>query len=278
MRDTELYRAGDPFRRMFVDGEGMRTQLAVPLYSGDTPMGGFTLSRQRVEAFSDAEIALVETFADQAVIAIENARQFRELQTRLEHEAATRELLSVISQSRDDETLVFEMIVRSAARLCGSPGTTLMLVDEARENLVHSIAGWDEDKGQVGGATLPLTDPGVAPAAVRECRIVHDVNIADSDLYHQGHKHRRRLVDELGVHTLLSVPIYAGGEAIGCINLRRTEPGPFTDRQIALVEAFAAQAVIAIENVRQFRELQTRLEREAATQGNPLRHQPEPGR
>ena len=244
--------------------EAIRTFVVVPLMVSGTAIGCLWVYRQEVLPFTDAQIALVETFADQAVIAIENTRQFRELQTRLEHEAATRELLSIISQSRDDETLVFEMIVRSAGRLCGSPGTTLMLVDEARENLVHR-AGWDEDKGQVGGATLPLTDPGVAPVAVRECRIVHDVNIADSDLYHQGHKNRRRLVEELGVHTLLSVPIYVGGEAIGCINLGRREPGPFTDQQIALVEAFAAQAVIAIENARQFRELQTRLEREAAT-------------
>ena len=265
MRDTELYRAGDPFRRMFVDGEGMRTQLAVPLYSGDTPMGGFTLSRQRVEAFSDAEIALVETFAAQAIIAIENARQFRELQTKLEHEAATRELLSVISQSRDDEEPVFQMIVQSAARLCASHRTTLTLVDEARENIVIRTAWGEEVLDRFIGMSLPLTDSGVAPTAIRERRLVHEVNIGDSDLYRQGHKHRRTMVDELGVHTLLSVPIYAGGEAIGCINLQRTDPGPFTDSQIALVESFAAQAVIAIENVRQFRELQTRLEREAAT-------------
>jgi GAF domain-containing protein len=80
------------------------------------------------------------------------------------------------------------------------------------------------------------------------CRCL--VNIGDSDLYRQGHEHRRVLVDELGVHTLLSVPIYSGGEAIGCINLQRTEPGPFTSQQIALIESIAAQAVIAIENVR----------------------------
>ena len=245
--------------------EGMRTYLAVPLMSNGIGIGYIGLYRTEVLPFADDQIALLGSFADQAVIAIENARQFQELQTRLEHEAATRELLSVISQSRDDEAPVFQMIVKSAARLCGSPRTTLTLVDEAKENIVLR-AGWDEkDLDQRLGASLPLTDPGVAPAAVRERRLVHDVNIADSDLYRQGHKHRRTSVDDLGVHTLLSVQIFADGEAIGCINLMRTEPGPFTDQQIALIESFAAQAVIAIENARQFRELQTRLEREAAT-------------
>ena len=119
---------------------------------------------------------------------------------------------------------------------------------------------------------MPLTDPGVAAVAVREGRVVHDVNIADSDLYRQGHEVRRKLVDELGVQTLLSVPINSGTEAIGSINLIRREPGPFPDQQIALVESFAAQAVIAIENVRQFREIQfananlsQALERQTAT-------------
>jgi GAF domain-containing protein len=126
MRDSEMYRAGDPTRRKIVDAEGMRTQLVIPLFNGVTPIGGFVLFRSQVERFADEEIELLQTFADQAVIAIENARQFRELQTKLEHEAATRGLLSIISQSRDDEAPVFQMIVKSATRLCGSHRTRLV--------------------------------------------------------------------------------------------------------------------------------------------------------
>jgi GAF domain-containing protein len=265
MRDTELYRAGDPFRRMFVDGEGMRTQLAVPLYSGDTPMGGFTLSRRRVEAFSDAEIALVETFAAQAVIAIENARQFRELQNRLEREAATRQILSVINQSPDDEQPVFDAVLKNAARLCGSPNALLSLVDDGREFIINRAA-WGETYNEADlGQKVPFAGENVAAQTIREKRVVQIEDLADTDLYREGWQYRRDLVDKAGIRTVLAVPLISGGEGIGCINLRRSEVLPFTPDQIALLETFAAQAVIAIENVRQFRELQTRLEREAAT-------------
>ena len=266
MRDTELYRAGDSFRRMFVDGEGMRTQLAVPLYSGDTPMGGFTLSRQRVEAFSDAEIALVETFAAQAVIAIENARQFRELQTRLEREAASRNILHVISQSRDDEQPVFDVILENAARLCGAPMANLQLIDAQKENLVVK-AQWGEPLRhfQVGDIAVSLDSDSVAAHAVRDKKPVQIEDLADTDLYRSGDPHRVAVVDEEGIRTSLGVPLISGEEVLGDLFLIRREVKPFTDDQIALLETFAAQAVIAIENVRQFRELQTRLEREEAT-------------
>ena len=248
-----------------VDVEGMRTYLAVPLMSNGIGIGYIGLYRTEVLPFTDEQIALIKTFATQAVIAIENVRQFRELQTRLEHEAATRELLSIISQSRDDETPVFQTIVKSASRLCNSWRTTLALVDDARENIVNRAGGVDGEPDLFAGDALPLTDSGGAALAIRERRLVHEANLATSELYRRGHEQRRKVVDELGVQSLLTVPIFAGDEAIGCINLMRKEPEPFENEQIRLIESFAAQAVIAIENVRQFRELQTRLEREAAT-------------
>ena len=176
-----------------------------------------------------------------------------------------REVLSIISQCRDDESPVFSSILEHAARLCDSPRTALLLADDARENIVYR-AGWGEENLQpLVGTKQAMTDPGIAPRAVREQRVVHEEDLANSDLYRQGHADRRFLVDKLGVHTLLGVPLISNGQAIGCISLHRTEPGPFRNDQIELVESFAAQAVIAIENVRQFRELQIRLEREAAT-------------
>jgi GAF domain-containing protein len=261
MRDTELYRAGDPSRRMFVDGEGMRTQLAVPLYSGDTPMGGFTLSRQRVEAFSDAEIALVETFAAQAVIAIENARQFRELQTRLEHEAATRELLSVISQSRDDETPVFDFILENAARLCPSPMARLYLVEAERTHFAVA-ANWGENVPSIEPSfRMPLDSTSNLAKAINQGSTVHIADIREN----AASPVQVQLAQREGLRTQLSVPLLKDGIAIGCLTLSRREVLPYEDEHIALLETFAAQAVIAIENARQFRELQTKLEREAAS-------------
>ena len=261
MRDTELYRAGDPFRRMFVDGEGMRTQLAVPLYSGDTPMGGFTLSRQRVEAFSDAEIALVETFAAQAVIAIENARQFRELQTRLEHEAATRELLSVISQSREDEQPVFDFILENAARLCPSPMARLYLVEAERTHFAVA-ANWGENVPSIEPSfRMPLDSTSNLAKAINQGSTVHIADIREN----AASPVQVQLAQREGLRTQLSVPLLKDGIAIGCLTLSRREVQPYEQEHIALLETFAAQAVIAIENARQFRELQNRLEREAAS-------------
>ena len=181
---------------------------------------------------------------------------------------ATREIMRVVAESRHDEQPVFQAIVKSASRLCNSWRTTLALVDDAKENIVNR-AGWlDGEPDRFTGVSLPLVDQGIAPLAIRERRLVHETNIADSELYRNGHKNRRHLVDELGVQTLLTVPIYAGTEVIGCINLMRQEPDPFSDQQILLLETFADQAVIAIENARQFRELQTRLDGHVQVQEN----------
>ena len=192
-------------------------------------------------------------------------RQFRELQTRLEREAATRQILSVISQSPDDEQPVFDTILESAARLCGSPNAVLSLIDENEENVTLK-AQWGEKYRVVNtGATMPLSRNSLVSIAIREMRTVQIEDLAETDLYRAGDEMIRRRVEEEGVRTILGVPMISNGRAIGTISLRRTEVRLFTADQISLLETFAAQAVIAIENVRQFRELQTRLEREAAT-------------
>ena len=265
LADDDRYRQGDPVRVQMVDEEGARTLLCVPLIVGEAAIGCINLRRNEVKPFTQDEIALVETIAAQAVIAIENVRQFRELQTRLEREEATREILSVISQSPDDEQPVFDVILENAAKLCGSPNALLTLADDARENLVYA-ADWGEKYRGIGpGAKVPLSADHTAALAVRGRKAVQIEDLADTEMYRNEEPHRRRLVDEEGVRTMLGVPLIADNEAIGCITLRRLEVRPFGPDQIALLETFAAQAVIAIENVRQFRELQTRLEREAAT-------------
>ncbi len=268
LKDTDLYRSGDPTRRNLVDDEGMRIQLVLPLRQGDKAIAAFSLYRRKVQPFSDSEIALLETFAAQAVIAIENVRQFRDLQIRLEREAASRDILEVISQSRDDETPVFDALLRNAARLCKAENAGLVLVadDETHFSVAATLL---PQAGFVPGETLYPLDLDLGAAnCMREARIIHRRDVREvledkskSDLSVSATK---LLVDE-GVRTTLWVPLRRGGVVIGSFGLYRHEVREFVDDEIALVETFAAQAVIAIENVRQFRELQTRLEREAAS-------------
>jgi GAF domain-containing protein len=254
MGESQLYRNGSPQVRRLVDQEGIRTILFVPLISGGEAIGVITLFRREVDPFEQRNIELVETFAAQAVIAIENVRQFRELQTRLEREAATREILQVISRSRDHEKPVFDMILQNAARLCAAPLASLNLLDEAGERLILQ-AGWGErlEEMEEGVAEFPLDGKSVPATAVRESRLVHIRDMADTDAYRSGDPLRVRAVDTHGIRSFLAVPLLRDGKAIGCIDLFRREVSPFEDRHVELIETFAAQAVIAIENVRQFR-------------------------
>jgi len=186
----------------------------------------------------------------------------------LEREAATREILQVISRSRDDEKPVFDTILENARRLCKAPMAGLIL-GRAQDHY-QTLAAQHESKDSTiklyRSDQVPM-DPRVSyvAQAIHECRVIHLVDMSDSELYRAGSPYVRALVDIEGIRTILFVPLIAGGEAIGAITLFRHEVAAFDDRDIALVETFAAQAVIAIENVRQFRELQSRLEREVAT-------------
>ena len=223
------------------------------------PIGCIDLFRTRAEPFDERQIALVETFATQAVIAIENVRQFREVQERLERETATGEVLSVISTSRDDDNPVFDAILESSARLCETPTASLFLLDDNKETLVYrrSAGHLLSEAYEIGVSKFPL-DLNITPVrSVNERRTVHAPDIAELDAYKNGEPASIRAVDQEGIRTMLSVPLFRGEDAIGCINLIRREVKPFTERQIALIETFAAQAVIAIENARQFKALET---------------------
>lgn len=264
--DDELYRKRDPRRVQMVEVEGVRSILVVPLIKDDQGIGGIILYRREVRPFSDEDVALAQNFAAQAVIAIENVRQFRDLQTRLEREAATKEILSVISESRDDDSPVFEIILQNAERLCASPLTFLILANEDRTK-VFPVANrglsprWLTrfEKG------APIDSPLVVSRAIVEGRVFHIPDLEADELYISGNEDRRRAVEEEGIRTLLAVPLVSDGVAIGALCAFRKEVQPFDPAQIALVETFAEQAVIAIENSRLFRELQQRLLREAAS-------------
>ena len=267
MIDTEGYRHGVGHFVSAVRDTGARTQMFVPLMTAAGGIGALLIIRKQVRPYSADEIALIESFAAQAVIAIENVRQFRELQTRLEREAATRGILEVISQSRDDDRPVMDAILQSTARLCSVSLATLNRVDSAGTHLEYAAHWGIEFKTfDLGKDRWPLDSTLQITQSAREARVIHTPDLVDTDLYRQGDPTRVRLVDEEGIQSYLTVPlITSSGEVIGCMGLYRQELRPFTPDEIALIETFAAQAVIAIENVRQFRELQTRLAREAAT-------------
>ncbi|MGX9351394.1 GAF domain-containing protein [Shimia sp. W99] len=255
---TDFYRQEDPVIKHVVDVEGVRSWLIVPLMHGPRAIGAIALSRKEVRPFSDDEIALVETFAAQAVIAIENVRQFREVQTRLERERATGEVLRVISRSRSDDLPVFDVILRSAARLCDAQLADLDLVDEDSQTL-REVATWGPSARMTPSShwVWPLDSDLLHVGAVRDGKVAQVADLRETDRYRAGDPMTRAVVDDEGIRAFLAVPLISSQKSLGCLVLFRKEPIPFAEDQIALVETFAAQAVIAIENVRQFRALET---------------------
>jgi class 3 adenylate cyclase len=259
IRDDPYYRDGDPSARKLMDKIGIRSRLIVPLLTNGVAFGCISLIRREVRAFSDAEITLIESFAAQAVIALENVRQFREVQTRLERETATKNILSVISQSRDDEVPVFDAILTNAARLCHAPIAGLVLVNKERKKyeLVAS-RGAKPDFVAALKENPPDLDPErfAAARAIVENRVVHVEDLASPALYGAEEDHRITTIKTEGIRTALFVPLIWNEQSVGAIGLWRRKVKPFHADEIALVETFAVQAVIAIENVRQFKALE----------------------
>jgi GAF domain-containing protein/anti-sigma regulatory factor (Ser/Thr protein kinase) len=247
---------------------GYRTAMGVPLLREGVPIGAMALLRTRVTAFSDKEIELAQTFADQAVIAIENTRLFeevqertRELQEALEQQTATADVLKVISRSALDVQRVLDALVESAARLCNAYDAAIFQVFGDGLRLV-AHHGQIPLEGPVGQFTIPLVRGFMTGRAVLDRRTIQVVDIlAEGDEYPES----RRFALQIGWRTTLAVPLVHAGEAIGAIFIRRAEVRPFTERQIELVNTFADQAVIAIENSRLFEEVQARTSELAQT-------------
>ena len=167
MSDTDNYRSGVSFFTSVVEDTGVRTTLLVPMMTPAGGIGVLILLRKEVNPYSDAEIALVQSFAAQAVIAIENARQFREVQTRLEREAATSDILSVISQSHEDETEAFESILQNAATLCQADQAALILANEERTSF-RLTANWGHNQTEFDiGKTWPFDSNLTAGVVIR---------------------------------------------------------------------------------------------------------------
>jgi signal transduction histidine kinase/putative methionine-R-sulfoxide reductase with GAF domain len=240
--------------------DGFRSVLAVPLLRDGTPIGAIAVGRRMSGPFPERQIALLQTFAHQAVIAIENVRLFKELEARnrelteaLQQQTATSDILRVISRSPTDVQPVFDTIAAAALRLCGARSANVFTFDG---ELLHATAiRVVNPEGAEAVRRLfprPPDRTTVAGRAVLACRLtaIHDV-LAESDYAFKGGA-------QWGFRSVLGVPLMREGTPIGAIAVGRPEPGPFPETHIALLLTFADQAVIAIENVRLFKELEAR--------------------
>jgi GAF domain-containing protein len=250
-----------PYTRTLGIPRGIRTFLATPLLCKGDPIGAIVIRRLEVRPYSEKQIALLKTFADQAVIAIENVRLFKELGERnaelreaLEHQTATAEVLGIISRSPTDVQPVLDAIVESAARVCGIDDVLLRLREDS--NMVM--------RAHFGPIPIPMSRVEISIDEpwyhwMREHGALHvpDVREAQNDFPTMGSGGDWR--------TILFVPLRQQGELIGTLIARRTDVRLFTTAQNKLLETFADQAVIAIENVRLFNELKESLEQQTAT-------------
>src|SRR5262245_4139131 len=242
-----------------------RTILCVPLLREGVAIGSIALRRTEAHLFTERQVALLQTFADQAVIAIENVRLFNETKEALEQQTATSEVLRVISSSPGELQPVFQAMLDNATRICGAKFSLLLLLegDAYRYVALHGVPPAFAQSCQ--RRRIISVNPGTAMG--RAAATKKPVQLADirAEPAYINDPERFSILHDTGARTFLSVPMLKDHDVIGAINIYRQEVRPFTDKQIALVENFAAQAVIAIENTRLLNELRESLEQQTAT-------------
>ncbi|MGE5338802.1 MAG: GAF domain-containing protein [Gemmatimonadota bacterium] len=240
---------------------GYRSVLSVPMFRGRQVLGAISVNRAEVGEFADAEVELLRTFADQAVIAIENSRMAREREARnqelteaLEQRTATGEVLRVISSSPRDVQPVFEAIAAAAAKLCSASVVNLVTFDGKTMHL-GALANLLNREGADRARRLFPRPPGADTAAGRA--VLARSVIAIPDVL-DDREYAFREGPQYGVRSVLGIPLMRESAPIGALAICRPEPGSFPESQVALLKTFADQAVIAIENARLFRELEAR--------------------
>src|SRR5262245_34482736 len=228
-------------------------------------IGVINILRQEVRPFSDKQIELIKSFANQAVIAIENTRLLNELRESLQQQAATADVLQVINSSPGVLAPVFEAMLEKTMHLCDAAFGGLWMFEGDRSVAV-ALRGVPQRYAEFLTEMTLMPGPGTAPDRILHGeRVVHNIDLASEEPYRTGDPQRRALVDIGGARTALQVALRKDAAILGVITIYRQEVRPFSDKQIALVQNFAAQAVIAIENTRLLNELRESLQQQTAT-------------
>jgi len=241
----------------------LRGILAVPMLSDGKCVGALVLGSAKAGLFPDKQIKLLETFAEQAVIAIENARLFNESQEALEQQTATAEILQIISESPSDIQPVFDAIAERAMTMCDALGAVTTRFDGELVHLMGVAGGgnYDAAYGMTGAFPMKIGQAGLNARAVLERA---PVNVPDVLADPQLAPELKNAYETIGARSSLAVPMLRDGEVLGTIMVVRTEASLFPNKLVSLLETFAAQAVIAVENVRLFTETQEALEQQTA--------------
>jgi two-component system, NtrC family, sensor kinase len=260
LRADPSYLEGDTLPVAAVEIAGIRTLLGVPMFKESELVGAIAIYRREVRPFTDKQIEVVSNFGAQAVIAIENTRLLNELRESLQQQTATSDVLKVISRSTFDLQTVLDTLTESAARLCGADISNIWLPSGAAFRLAASYQAIEsKQKDYLRNMPLGPSRGSCVGRTLLEARIVHIHDIRDDPEYELE-------ISKLeGYRTMLGVPLLREGPPIGVIALARSIRQPFTPQQIELVNTFADQAVIAIENTRLLNELRESLQQQTAT-------------